>query len=223
MFSDKPGARERHLKRKYRNKLFADNEVGRDDIIQARQQDAEEAGQFLDHFRQLVQQAVDLDTSAEADVILKLKEQLDKAYEQGAGLAGDQTEIKAMIRRLLDSIMQAMWKGVGQDFQAQSKLETEEQAREAHFTLLESPLVADLIRPDSPIAEDELVSVLLSESEQNLRMAMQIFIPEQQGMLIKKAYEKLSDQDLDEATRADAQQRLSQMEALLTVVSEASN
>ncbi|MCW8955936.1 MAG: hypothetical protein OQL09_03570 [Gammaproteobacteria bacterium] len=223
MFSDKPGVRERHLRRKYRNPLFPGAEVSEMDIAQARKQDAEEVDQFINHFRDLVKQAIELDTNADADVILKLKELLDKSYEQCAGLTGEQGEIKTMIKRLLASIMQAMWKGVGQDFQAQSKLENEEKARESHFALLEYPLVADLIRPDSPIVEDDLVPVLLSESIDNVRMAMQIFVPEQQIMLVQLARELLARIELDDENKSAAEQRLAEMEARVTVVSRASN
>jgi len=223
MFSDRPGARERHVQRKYQNPLFAGDEVSELDIVQARKQDAEEVDQFMNQFRDLVQQALELDSNAEADVILKLKEQLDKSYEQCAGLAGDQAEIKTMIKRLLGSIMQAMWKGVGQDLQAQSKLENEEKARESHFTLLEYPLVADLIRPDSPIAQEELVPVLLSESADSLSVAMQIFVPEQQIMLVQQARELLANCELNPDHRSQAEQRLSEMEALVSVISQASN
>ncbi|MFW2372169.1 MAG: hypothetical protein ACN4GM_03545 [Gammaproteobacteria bacterium] len=223
MFSDRPGARERHLQRKYQNPLFPGAEVSEMDIVLARKQDAEEVDQFMSQFRDLVQQALELDPNAEADVVLKLKEQLDKSYEQCAGLAGDQAEIKTMIKRLLASIMQAMWKGVGEDFQAQSKLEDEEKARESHFALLEYPLVADLLRPDSPVVEHDLVPVLLSESIDNLRMAMQIFVPEQQIMLVQQARELLAKIELDHDKKSQVGQRLSEMEALVTVVSQASN
>lgn len=223
MFSTKPGVRERHLWRKYQNPLFAGAEISELDIIQARQQDAAEEEQFMNHFRELVQQALELDTNADADVVLQLKEQLDKSYEQCAGLAGDQSEIKTMIKRLLASIMTAMWKGVGQDFQAQSKLENEDKARESHFALLEYPLVADLIRPDSPIVDNDLVPVLLSESIDNLRMAMQIFVPEQQIMLVQMARDLLAKIELADKKRSEAKQRLAEMEALVTVVSKASN
>ena len=223
MFSTNPGVRERHLRRKYQNPLFAEAEISEIDIIQARKQDAEEVDEFMNHFRDLVQQALELDANTDADVVLKLKELLDKSYEQCSGLAGDQGEIKTMIKRLLASIMQAMWKGVGQDFQAQSKLENEEKARESHFALLEYPLVADLLRPDSPIVADDLVRVLLSESADNLRMAMQIFVPEQQIMLVQQARELLAKIELDDESKSGAEQRLAEMEVQVTVVSQASN
>lgn len=162
-FSKRPGAHERRLIRRYRNPLFGHTAISQEDIDRARERDADEVKAFMKWFRDLVEQCASLDPNAEADVVLKLKEQLDKSYEQSAGLAGDQSEIQALVKRLLEVIMQAMWKGVGQDMQAHSKLQMEAEARESHFALLGYPLVADLLRPDSVIEEDELVPTLLSE------------------------------------------------------------
>ncbi len=211
-FNERPGVRERHLKRKYNNPLFGDVTITSEDIRQAQQQDSEEVAAFMNHFHQLVKQAVELKPNAEADVILKLKEQLDKTYEQCSGLAGDQVEIKQMLKRLISAIMQAMWKGIGQDFQAQSKLEMEEKARELHFKMLECQLVSDLIRPDTPIDEDDLVPTLLSESADAVQMAMKLFVPEQQVVLCKIAHDLLSQLSEQDAYYQQASERLREME-----------
>ena len=213
LFSERPGVRERHFKRKYNNPLFGDVKVSIDEIKLAQQQDSEEVSAFMAHFHELVKKAVALEPNAEADVILKLKEQLDKTYEQCSGLAGDQAEIKQMLKRLISAIMQAMWKGIGQDFQAQSKLEMEEKAREMHFKMLECQLVADLIRPDTPIDEDDLVPTMLSESAEAVQSAMKLFVPEQQVVLCKIGHDLLSAMDEQHAYYRQASERLSEMEA----------
>jgi len=215
IFDDRPGARERQLKRKYNNPLFGEQPISLLDIQQAQQQDKEEVEAFLTGFRELVQQSVDLEPNAEADVILKIKEQLDKSYEQCAGLAGDQSEIKDMLKRLVTAIMQAMWKGIGQDAQAHSKLEMEEQARARHFELLEHQLVADLLRPDSSIGEDDLVPTLLSESAESVQIAMQLFVPEQQAVLCEMARDLIHKLDATDEKVSQAKCRLTEMEALM--------
>ncbi|MDQ1363635.1 MAG: hypothetical protein QG652_1497 [Pseudomonadota bacterium] len=215
IFSEHPGHRERYLKRKYNNPLFGANTITLADIEKAQQDDATEAQQFLNRFRDLVKQAVDFKPAAEADVILKLKEQLDKSYEQCAGLPGDQNEIKSMLKRLLHAIMQAMWKGIGNDPRAQEKLEMEEQARSQHFTMLEQPLVADLLRPDSLIEEHELVPALLSESAPAMNLAMQLFSPAQQIALYQQASELLKSADAAHPAVQQAQMRLTEMQSLL--------
>ncbi|MCW9014153.1 MAG: hypothetical protein OQL06_10245 [Gammaproteobacteria bacterium] len=216
MFSQYPGTRERHLQRKFENPLFGDEPVSLLDIQQAQQQDAQEVDDFMNEFRDLVQRAVELEANAEADVILKLKEQLDKSYERCTGLAGDQSEIKQMLRRLVAAIMQSMWQAIGQDAQAHAKLQMEEQARESHFAMLENPLISDLLRPDSCIGEDDLVPTLLSESREAVLLAMQMFIPEQQAVVCKKAGELIAQcADSDSAAITTARQRLLDMETAL--------
>lgn len=223
LFSDLPGHRERHLKRKYNNPLYGNPVISLSEIEQARQADVAEAETFLNHFRDLVKQAVDVKPNADADVILKLKEQLDQAYEQTAGLPGDQREIQGMLQRLLKAIMQAMWKGVGNDTVAQQKLEMEETARAQHFALLEQALIADLIRPDSAISEDELVPTLLSESSQALTRAMQLFSPAQHIQLYQSAAELLKTADATHPIVQQAQLRLRDMQAILQTAGERPN
>jgi len=222
-FSEKPGAKERHLKRKFHNPLFGDQSISPLDIQGAQQQDAEEVEQFMNSFRDLVQRAVELDPNADADVVLKLKEQLDKSYEQCSGLAGDQTEIKGMLKRLLKAIMQSMWKGIGNDAQAHSKLEMEEQARKSHFSLLEYPVVSDLLSPVTNIGEDELVPTLLSESSDAVKIAMQIFAPDQQVQLCKLAHELIDKIDSSDDFVKRARLRLNDMEAMLQPLNQTQN
>ena len=220
IFGDKPGACERQLKRKYNNPLFGDQSISLLDIRQAQQQDAREVESFLSTFRQLVKQSVELEPNAEADVILKIKEQLDKSYEQCAGLAGDQSEIKDMLKRLIKAIMHAMWKGIGQDAQAHSKLEMEEQARAQHFQLLECSLIADLLRPDSCISEQELVPTLLSETSAAVKLAMPLFVPEQQASLCTMARQLIDKLDSTGSKLEQPRCRLSEMEAIIEPVNQ---
>ncbi len=216
-FGDQPGARERHLRRKHNNPLFGRPLFDQNDVLQARQQDADEQRAFTESFRQLVQDTAELAPNAEAEVVLRLKERLDLCYEHCAGLPGDQGEVKDMLKRLLQLIMRAMWRGVGQDMLAHSKLQMETEARTAHFALLENVLVADLLRPDSPIAETELVPTLLSESTGAVKSAIQLFEPEQQRILCQSARKLLDTLDASALAETEAAQRLHDMEAMLRV------
>lgn len=217
MFSDQPGAWERHLRRKHNNPLFGTPLVSAVDINHAQQRDAAEVAEFMARFEALVKQAAELEANAEADVVLKLKEQLDKAYEQCAGLAGNQNDIKDMLKKLVHVIMQAMWQGVGNDVQAHSKLQSEIEARQAHFELLEYTLVADLLRPESPIEDDELVPTLLSESSESVKIAMQLFSAEQQLMLYQSAQQLVEQQHAASDQIENARLRLADMQQVLQV------
>ena len=115
-FSDRPGPRERQLRRRHGNPLFgvADG-VDPEQLRQAKLADQAEARAFEQSFPALIERAVNLPPTAESDQVLALKEDLDKAYEQAAGLAGDQVRLREAINKLIGVIMQAVWKGAGND------------------------------------------------------------------------------------------------------------
>lgn len=186
-FSERPGPRERHLRRKLDNPLFGGDHVSQSDVDRAHEQDREDESTFMSEFRGLVHEAVELPPQAESEQILSLKERLDKAYERASCLGGDQQEIKAAIRKLQSAIMEAVWMGAGEDELARRQLEQEERARAAHFSLLEEPLVADLLSPESPIGENELVPTLLSVPAQALETVLELFDEPQLGVLCQDA------------------------------------
>ncbi len=220
LFSPRAGRRERMLKRQFQNPLFGEKAIEPFDIQDARRLDAEDVEAFINEFRQLVEAVTRLEPSAEADEVLKLKEQLDKAYETSAGLAGDQEELKTMIMRLLGLMMQSMWKAVGNDAQGISKLEMEEQARQAHFSLLEHAFIADLLSPESPIDEMLMVPCLLSEDAQTVALAVQLFEPEQQQLIYQQGKTLLEGLDASHPRVQQAQQRLDEIAALMEPVNQ---
>ena len=192
-FSTYPGARERQLIRCADNALFPPERrhVIQVEVNEAQRKDASDAVTFQGEFRALVQRAVELSPQEESDVVLKLKEDLDRAYEQCCGLPGDNNETKAALKKLLDIVMRAVWRGAAHDPAAQTNLREEEVARATHFQLLEHKLVTDLIRPDSPIGPDELAATLLSESEAAVAAALEIFDEDQLALLCRTAEELL--------------------------------
>jgi len=220
LFSKMAGRRERMLKRQFENPLFGEIDIEPFAIQDARREDSAEVETFINEFRDLVKQVTELQPSADADVVLKLKESLDKAYEASAGLAGDQSEIREMIQRLLSMMMQSMWKAVGNDAMGISKLEMEEQARQAHFALLEHPFIADLLAPDSVINEALMVPSLLSESAQTVMLAVQLFDPEQQQLVYQQGVELLKGKDENHPRIQHAQQRLQDIATVLTAVNQ---
>lgn len=180
-FSDLPGAYERQLKRAWNNPLFEGLvvDVSPSVLEDAKLRDTLDARRFMEGFQDLVERVVSLDAHVESDVILELKQSLDKSYETCCGLAGDMSEIKEAIKQLLASMMGAIHKGAGDDEKALRNLAEEEVARRLHFELLDYPLVADLLRPDELVASEALVPTLLSEALDAMPAVMSLFTPEQ--------------------------------------------
>ena len=212
-FSDMPGAEERHLWRKYHHPLlFGDSEVvNQAMVLTAQRHDVETLHDFLGEFRNLVQACIELKPNVDSEVVLALKERLDRAYIVSAGLYGDQTEVQAALQRLIGLIMQAVRRGAEGDALAQSELEQEELARQTNFNLLEHRLVADLMNPHSPIPAHELAATLLSESEPAVAAALWLFDEGQLQSVCGDAAQLLVRLEGQRVDTAQARARLEQL------------
>lgn len=194
-FSEQPGRHERHFRRKLENPLFPRpiQEFGNEDLLAVQRQDHEELLSFLQSLRQLVGQAVTLQANEETQVILDLKADLEKHYEQACGLADNQSANKQAITQLIDVIMATVQRNAAGDALAEQELREEALARSTHFSLLESTLVADLLHPQSVIQADELAPVLLTDPEDAVRPAMDLFDAQQRLQIAADMHALLQD------------------------------
>jgi hypothetical protein len=176
-FSEFPGRHERHYRRRLDNPLFGSRTIVRDDdsLLEAQRLDHEELLGFLRALRAAMQQAVDLKPNEDSEVILALKERLDRLYEQSAGLADQQSHNQAAIAELIEVIMRNVERGASGDPRAVDELQQERQARTAHYALLREALVADLLHPESVVEKDDLAPTLLSADRSALDAALALF------------------------------------------------
>jgi hypothetical protein len=216
-FSLKPGRRERHLMRKHNNPLFPESEraISPQALTEAQRLDHEEIVEFIPGFRKLIQQAVALQPNEQSEVILKLKEDFDKSYEQACGLADDQSETKTAIIKLLAVIMKSVEGGAKNDPVALDELEQERIARDTHFALLEQPLVADLLYPEKLIGDNELVATLFSVSDEEFGAAITLFDQSQLEMLCSEADQMIDAWRGTGVDLATAEKRLIDLNTLL--------
>jgi hypothetical protein len=190
-FLDQPGLRERQLQRRYRNPLFpaGQQHVTQEQVDAVRLQDNQEVQQFGESLQALLMDVSRFSAREETDKILQTKEKADKLYEQCIGLAGEHERERQGLLKLNDVIMAAIRAAAGQDPMAMDELEKEQQARDIHLALLEYRLVADILRPDNNLKEDELLPTILSEDEESIHMAMTLFSHEQRQLLQQQAEE----------------------------------
>jgi len=193
-FSQLPGRHERHYRRKIGNPLFPGAPDRPDEalLLEMQRLDHEELLGFLVELRAAVQQAAELQPNTGSEVILAIKETLDRLYESSAGLAEDHANNQAAIRHLLEVIMRNVERGAAGDARALDELAQERAARAAHFELLASPLVADLLHPHSVIQAAELAPSLLSADRDELAAALQLFDLEQASQLYVDARQCLT-------------------------------
>lgn len=144
-----------------------------------------ELNNFYKDFQKLFDEAIKLPPNVDSDQIIKMKEKIDKLYERACGLAGDLTKEKEGLNKLVDVIMKNIQSHSTEgDKTAQEELETENIARQTHFDLLKNPLIADLLRPDSLVLENELIATLLcEENEESLKIAINLMIEKKDEIL----------------------------------------
>jgi len=216
--SQLPGRHERHLLRKRNNHLFpeAERDITPQALLEAQRLDHEELVEFITGFRALVQRTMQLKPNEESEVILEIKEQLDMTYEQASVLADDQTETKEAISKLTQVIMNTIRSNAAGDPLALDELKQEHEARGSHYTLLQFPIVADLLHPESPILEHELAPALLSEDQQGLQAAMELFDSTQLQIICEDASELLRRLEVEGSVPEQAKQRLIEIGTRLT-------
>ncbi len=197
--SENPGAFERHLLRRADNPLFGDRktEIDSDALMDVQKKDHDILQQFMLDFRDVMGKAVSLAHNEESEVILEIKDKLDKLYASSVSVADDQTRVQESIKKLLGVVMAAVRKGAGDDAHALQELDQEEQARKLHFEFLESKLVADILDPDSPIENEDLVPTLLSAGKDDLALACQLFDEEQIKYLLAESEKLLNKLDAE--------------------------
>jgi hypothetical protein len=204
------GMYERHMLRRDGNPLFcvpvADYSAS--EVLQARQRDSEELHQFHQQMREVIQQAIELPANVESEVILELRGRLDQLYARCSGFGSNCREHKENIRKLIDLVMKAVWQAAADDPQARMELEQEEMARQQHYRLLEYPLVADLLRPDTPIESDELIPSLLLAAHDELEAVMWMFEPEQLRQICDEAQSLLQQRQAEGFALGEAWDRL---------------
>ena len=203
------GPHERHYLRKAGNPLFDDNTTASAPALStAKNKDHEMLVAYHHELQAVLQETVNLKPNEESDVILGLKERLDRLYETAAAVSDNRPQHQAAIVQLLEVIMAAVRKGAGNDAQAINELEQEAVARQAHFQLLESALVADLLNPDSPIQEKELVPTLLSSEQPDILLALQIFDESQLLLILHEAEQLLEKLSLPDRVAQKAEKNL---------------
>jgi len=177
LFSESPGSRERQLQRQYNNPLFSEQQrnISPQNLKKIQDEDIAQLSVFSQDFQKLFDSASQLAENVQSDVILKIKEDADRLFEQAACLPGDVSSAQESLLKLIAVIMQAVKQGAGDDPKALSELQQETEARAMHTELMKFPLVVDMLNPDSLIEPENLAATMLSAELDELAAGLQLF------------------------------------------------
>lgn len=209
----KPGRHERHLLRKDANPLFGwpPRPIDPMERLAAQEADHDELMSFGDSLADLLRRAAELESSADSETVLQVKEAFEQHYELACRLPGERSAEKDALRQLIDLTTRMIRAAAGNDPLAMNELADEEAARAIHRRLLEHALVADLLDPDSQIARDELTASVLSASAVEVGALLEIFDPEHIALLAEDGRRLVAARMQaggDEAALAEALDRL---------------
>jgi len=189
-FSKWPGAWERHLIRRHDNpQYFTGTTPPTDlDITEAQARDQNELLQFNKSLESLIHRSMNLTAGACSDSITSVKKELDACQNTAFGLAADLVEQKDALASLNEVMTSAMQRALptGDKDMRLSTMMQKEARRKKRLTLLEYPIVSDLLRSVCPVPPEEIPAALLSESDSAYKAALEIFEDDRKTHLARR-------------------------------------
>lgn len=177
IFSEWPGAWERHIIRKARHShFFGSNESTlAEQLAQAKNRDQLELAQFNQHIGELALQCTNLGDQSSRELITGIKNKIDHCYDTACGLGAeldDQKEALAVLNELITTALRRALRDT--DETDRLHLIKQESQRMQHLARLEYPIVCDLLRAVSPIPAGEIPAALLSETDEAYTIALEV-------------------------------------------------
>lgn len=186
IFSEWPGAWERHIIRKARHShFFGDNKSpSLEQLAQAQQRDQLELAQFNQHIGELALECTSLGEQSSPSLITTIKNKIDHCYDTACGLGAELDDQKEALAVLNDLITTAMRRALRDtDETDRLHLIKQESQRMQHLARLEYPIVCDLLRAIPPIPAMEIPAALLSETDEAYTIALEVLDQDQRNHL----------------------------------------
>jgi hypothetical protein len=199
IFSEWPGAWERHVIRKARHSHFfgSDDTPLAEQLAQAKNRDQLELAQFNQHIGELAIQCTNLGDESSRELITGIKNKIDHCYDTACGLGAELDDQKEALAVLNDLITTALRRALRDtDETDRLHLIKQESQRMQHLARLEYPIVCDLLRAVTPIPTGEIPAALLSETDEAYTIALEVLDQEQRSYLaegIKSIAERITD------------------------------
>lgn len=198
-WSSNPGAHEAHLIRRHNNSYFPESrrKVSRKDLAEAKRMDKEDYISAQQRFEQLGEEIEALSPTTTSGDLLKLRERLDDLILFSMGVGGPATEIASRADRVRDAVIADLRAAFSDNEEALKNIEKADIYHKDNTRKFYIPVVAQMLRENSPILKEETIPTILSEDPS----AIAIFInslPEDSRALIEVEALKMMREALDD-------------------------
>jgi len=184
-WSDRPGAYEEHLKRRYNNPYFSNDRqnISNDDLTSAKETDEDDYHIARHLFSELLTEVENIGTSSTASMseIQKIREKIDEVISFSIGVGGQAYKIAEEAKKLRESVISTMRDGVSNDANSLTALEKANAHHKQYTEKFNIPVIAQMMRDGSPIKNEDVLSTMLSEEPEIISIILSMFSnPEQQ-------------------------------------------
>jgi hypothetical protein len=170
-WSENPGAHEVHLKRRLNNPYFPESRriVTHEDLNQAKKKDDEDYLKCDVVLKEIGKEIESLRFGSTSGTLLRLRERIDDLIYTSLSVGGHATDIAKHADKLRNAVILGLQEAFTDDSDTLSRIdEANKHHKEKVMRFYNTPVIAHMIREDSPILKNETISTIISESPEGI-------------------------------------------------------
>lgn len=185
-WSSNPGAYEAHLMRRNNNPYFPESrrDISHDDVEEAKKKDKEDYILCQRRLEELGQEINAVSQTATSGDLMALRERIDDLILFAMGVGGSATEIASKADKLREAVVSDLRFAFADNEEAISNIEKADTYHKDTVRQFYIPVIAQMRRGDSPIAEDETIAAVLSEDPSSIAIFINC-LPEESRSLVE--------------------------------------
>jgi hypothetical protein len=143
------------------------------ELQNARNDDAKDYEEAKRNFMEIVDAVANLPAVTPFTTLNKLRQRIDDLMPALMGIGGPALDLTQKAEALRGLIIRDVRLAIGQDAAGLQRLELAERAHDERCRPFQTPFIAQLLREDSPIPNDEVVASLLSEEPATISLCFE--------------------------------------------------
>lgn len=185
-WSSNPGAHEAHLIRRNNNPYFPESrrKVSHEDLAEAKRKDKEDYISCQQRLEQLGEEIEALSPTTTSGDLLKLRERLDDLILFSLGVGGPAKEIASKVDQIRDAVIADLRSAFSNDDETLKNIEKADTYHKDNTRRFYVPVLAQMLRENSPILKEETIPTILSEDPSAIAICINS-LPEDSRALIE--------------------------------------